>query len=534
MDGHGDSARQLGESADGGKAQGLAASAAAGSAWTTAQTVVNKAVTVGAMLLLARLLSPEDFGRANLATSVGAFVSVISPFVLGDVLLSMSPRFRMVSGAALWTGIASAAILFLTMVAAAPVVESVSGKAGVAACIMMVAFRPACDAVLIVPFAKLRIDLSYRLMSIIDLSVILAATAASVAMAWLGAGAAALIVPPIATLAVRGLIYWGFVGSEIPLRPVRGEVRPLVRRFAVASLGQYLNNVLQILELLVLGWFATEAAIGYFGFAFQLAIQANVVIATQLGSVLQPIFARMHGEPSRQVSAFLRATRLMGSVAVPVSIFQAALAVPVFGLLFGSKWDGAVAAFVALSIGQAFMFVSAPATALVKAQGRFKAYVAWQLCHLVLAVSAFCLAAIHGPDPALWLARAIGLPAPQESGIPLAVAIASAAVWAVSCPVGVWVGGRPASLPWRSVIGVFVGPWLYAAPAAGAVVGAWLGLRLAVSPVVAASAVTFLVAPPLLLATIVLSARGHPETRADLASILGRFARRRGGGLPSR
>jgi uncharacterized membrane-anchored protein len=84
------------------------------------------------------------------------------------------------------------------------------------------------------------------------------------------------------------------------------------------------------------------------------------------------------------------------------------------------------------------------------------------------------------------------------------------------------------------VIGVFVGPWLYAAPAAATVVGAWLGLRLAVSPVVAASAVTFLVAPPLLLATIVLSARGHPETRADLASILGRFARRRGGGLPSR
>jgi PST family polysaccharide transporter len=489
--------------------------------------VINKLVTIGAMLLLAHLLSPDDFGRATLATSFGAFMSVISPYVLGDVLLSMSTKFRSVSGAAFWTGIWSAGLLFLVIAVAGPLVESVSGKAGVAACILMVAFRPACDAVLVVPFAKLRIDLSYRVISIIDLAVILVSTAASVTMAWFGAGAAALVIPPIATLAVRGCIYWAVAGRSIPLRPVAGEVRPLVRRFAVASVGQYLNNVLQVLEILVLGWFASEAGIGFFGFAFQLAIQANVVIATQLGVVLQPIFARMHDEPSRQVAAFVRATRLMGSVAVPLSIFQAALAIPAFGLLFGPKWDGAVAAFAVLSVGQAFMFVAAPATALVKAQGRFRAYVIWQSAQLAVAISGFCLAAAHGAGMARWLVAQAGFPSPEAAGIPVAVAIASALVWMASCPLGVWIGGRPARLSWGSVAEVFLRPWMWSLPAAVLAVCAWEGLRALLSPEMAAAIALFVVSPPLLLGAVALSACSHPDSRADLRLILARFARRR-------
>lgn len=77
-----------------------AAAAASGSAWTTAQTVVNKAITVIAMLLLARLLSPGEFGLANLAASIGAFAFVFAPFVMGDVLLAEQKRFDELAGTA--------------------------------------------------------------------------------------------------------------------------------------------------------------------------------------------------------------------------------------------------------------------------------------------------------------------------------------------------------------------------------------------------------------------------------------------------
>ena len=505
---------------------GLTASAASGSAWMTAQVVLNKVVTVGAMLVLARILSPADFGRANLATSVGAFISVISPFVLGDVLLSMPRRFREVAGVAFWVGVVSALVLFVLMAIAAPLVESATGKAGVAVCVMMVAFRPACDAVLVVPFAKLRIDLSYRLMSIVDVVVILSATIASIAMAWYGLGSAALIVPPIATLAIRGLVYWGFTLRDIPLRPHVQDVRPVVRRFAIASLGQYINNVLQILELLVLGWVATEAAVGFFGFAFQIATQANGIIAAQLGAVLQPIFAQMQNDPTRQVRAFLRATRLLAAVAVPISIFQAALAIPLFSLLFGSKWDGALGVFIVLSLGQAFMFVSAPAIALIKAQGRFRAYFAWQSVHLSVAVVALSFAARSGGGAALGLAGFIGLQAPPESATPLAVALASVVVWGLSTLVGVWISARPANVTWGEVFRLFRTPWIFALPGAALAFGSWFVMNLFFPPWLSSVVSLALTGPLLLIAAIALTARLEPSTHLDLVAVVRRVIRR--------
>jgi O-antigen/teichoic acid export membrane protein len=506
--------------------RGFAAAAASGSAWTTVQTVVNKAVTVVAMLLLARILDPEDYGRANIATSVGAFISVISPFILGDVLLSMPGRFRSLAGTALWVGAGSAAALFAAMLFAAPLVEGTTGKAGVAACVMLVAFRPICDAVLVIPFTKLRIDLAYRTLAVIDLVVILLATAASVLMAWIGMGAASLIVPPIATLAVRGAAYWYCTAGQIPLRASPPEIKPLVRRFCAASIGQYLNNVLQILEMLVLGFFATEAGAGFFGFAFQLAIQANAVVAVQFGTVLQPIFGLLKAEPARQSAAFMRAIRLLAAIAIPVSAFQAALALPAFRMLFGTKWDGAVAIFVALSIGQGFVFVAAPATALIKAQGRFRAYVIWQGVHLVVALAGFIVAARFGAGAALRAASALGLEAPPEAGVPLAVASASTVAWAVSTPVGMWVCGRPAGLRRREVLAVFVRPWCAAAVAGSMALGGWVALEAVLAPVAASIIGLFVLAPVLMASAVWASAGGSSETRADLVSIARRLAGR--------
>jgi len=507
-------------------ARGFAAAAAAGSAWTTLQTLVNKAATILAMLVLARILEPEDYGRANIATSVGAFVSVISPFVLGDVQLSMPGRFRYVAGTALWLGVIAALVLFLALQFAAPIVEGTTGKAGVAACVMLVAFRPICDAVLIVPFAKLRIELDYRAMAIIDLVVILVATASSVLMAWFGLGAASLIVPPIATLAVRGLAYWYRTAGQIPLRPDSAEAVPLAKRFCAASAGQYLNNVLQIIEMLVLGWFASEAGAGFFGFAFQLAIQANAVVAVQFGVVLQPIFGLLKGEPERQAAAFLRAARLLAAIAIPISALQAALALPAFGLLFGSRWDGAVAIFAALSVGQGFVFVAAPATALIKAQGRFRAYVAWQAAHLAAAVGGLVLAAIYGSGTALSISAIAGLDAPPEAGSALAVAISSSLIWGVSSPIGVWLCGRPARVGWRAAIALFIRPWLAATlGSAGAVIG-WRALSSLLDPAIAAAVALFVIAPFVLAGTVWFAAGAAPETRSDLAGIVARVTRR--------
>ena len=142
--------------------------AVARSAWTTLQTLANKVASVAAMYLRARVLLPADFGLASLAVSIGAFAFVIPPYVMGDVLISAPFGFGRRSGAALMAVWAVGILPALAMIGSAWPIQQVTGKLGFAAVLCVVAARPLADALMIVPMARMRLDLMFRRISMID------------------------------------------------------------------------------------------------------------------------------------------------------------------------------------------------------------------------------------------------------------------------------------------------------------------------------------------------------------------------------
>jgi PST family polysaccharide transporter len=515
-----------GNAPDGGAPRGFAATAVRGSVWTTAQTVLNKLITVLAGLVLARLLSPAEYGLAFFAAHISVFFFVVPSFVMGDVLLAQPERIDRIAGAAKRVVWIAAFSMFAVLTAAAVPMERWDGRAGLAFLIVVAATRPLADAMLAIPNARMRIALAYRRIAILDGLVMLVMTAGSVAMAVAGAGPVSLTLPPIAALALRGYLYSRSLGARGPQLVDQAEIRPVARRFAVAGLGQYVNNILLSLEVVVLGLMVPEAELGLYVLAATYAVQANMVIATQLGAVLQPIFVHIQHDPGRQVAAFMRATRVLSAVAVPLSLVQAAIAAPVFGLLFQPQWDGAIAVFAILSIGQAFLFVSAPSVALLKAQGRFRTYLILQCVQLMASVVLFVTAVASGGDWAISIAESMRLPVVPEAGGALAMAFASAVAWALFCPIGVWLGGRPARLGAGAIVRMFLEPWIPSVPAAIALVLGWSWLREHLSPGLADVLTLALLAPMLALTSIASCIWIRPDTRADITRILSRFARR--------
>jgi PST family polysaccharide transporter len=505
---------------------GYAGAAVSGSAWLTAQTVLNKVVTVFATLVLSRLLTEEEYGSAFSAIHVAVLGIVLPVFVMGDVLQAQATRFNRVAGAANWLAWVSAAAMFLLIAASAPFIAGYMENPALTALVMVAATRPLADAVLAVPHARMRIDLEYRRIALIDGSVFLAMTALGVILAASGIGAVAYVAPPILALALRGILYWRVVRDRIELTLDRAEVRPFLRQYGEAGAGQYLNNIMLSLEVVALGFLArgNAAAVGAFGLAALLASQANAVVASQLGAVLQPIFVHIHHDPQRQVSAFLRATRLLSALAVPFSLMQAALAIPAFSIFLElPKWEGAIGIFAVLSIGQAFVFVAAPAIAMLKAQGRFRAYLVWQGCQVAVAAALFAAGILHGGPSALAIAGIVGLPTSEGIAPALALAFASAIVWALFCPIVVWLAGRPALLGVGTTLSVFFTPWLVAVPATALAIVAWLGLRAAMATLAADVLAVLVVGPIIGLATVVLAARLRADTWTDFRSLVARI-----------
>ena len=436
------------------KAGGFGRVAMKGSVLNSLQWVMNKAVTAVAMLVIAKLLRKEDYGVGTQALAIFQFLAVFLPLSVGDILIAHPKRFDLLAASArrlAWIlGWTAACIVLLGI----PVVLRLYDRpelspAWLAGLLAVLAIRPLMEARLMLPLSLMRLQLRYPRIAAIDGLLQFAATILSVVMAVFGGRGGSLVVPQVVGVAARQAWY----GCEAPatsIAPVHGRlVVFLFRAFAKVASAQYLHNVLVMLEILVLGYLCGDAEAGIFGLAFRLAIQSNGVIAFQLGLVLQPIFGHLQDDPDRQVAGFLKAQRVLGAVCVPICLAQAAIAEPIFRLVFGEawmqSWQGSVQVFQIVSVAQTLYFVTGPSMACLRAQRRFGTFLAWQAVQLSLSVPVYTFAASRGGA--------------------LGVAVASAVMWGLSSPLVVWMCTWPSTgRQVSAVIGIFLRPWLVALP----------------------------------------------------------------------
>jgi O-antigen/teichoic acid export membrane protein len=173
-------------------------------------------------------------------------------------------------------------------------------------------------------------------------------------------------------------------------------------------------------------------------------------VAVSMGLVLQPVFAQMSGDYDRQAAAFLRACQTIAAIAIPLCLLQAALAPAAFHEFLPERWVGAIAMTQVLCIGQAFYFPVNPAMGLLKAQGRFAAFFAWQALQLLLALVAMFVAGYLAHDHAA-----------------LAVVVVAAACPVMSSPFGVWLAIRHRKSGTGGILSVFLAPTLASVIAIG-------------------------------------------------------------------
>ncbi len=502
---------------------GYAAGMTKAAAWMTSLTILNKLAVVVVGLLLARILSPAEYGIALFAVNFSTFLLILPPQVMGDILIAEGRSFDRIAGAANRVVWIAALAMFLIQTLVSIPFEIIDGREGLALLIIVAAIRPLADAFLSLASARVRLDLDYRRISLVDGSVVFATTIGSLLMALLGAGPLALILPPIVALALRGALYWRSVYKFVDLTFRHDEVRNIARRFWVGGFGQYINNVVLSLEIVVLGLATNARETGLFALAASLAVQANNIIAGQIAALLQPVFARVHSDPRRQIDGFLRATRLIAAIAVPLSLVQATIAVPLFALLFESKWVGAIAIFSILSVAQSFIFVAAPAASLVKAQGRFRDYFFFKSLQLCISLLFFLVAINLGEEGALAVAAMVELPTDPTASRALALGFASALVWITFSPAAVWMAGRPAGLTFWGSLRLFLEPWLIALPVVGLLHWLWISLMAHLPETIAHLITVGLLAP---LACIIASTAclcARKGTRHDVTLAVRQF-----------
>lgn len=318
----------------------LGSAAARGAAVTFAAQLARVALQMGSIIVLARLLAPEQYGLMAIVLVFVGVGEVFRDFGLSTAAVrapTVTPEQR---SNLFWINLGIGASLALALVLAAPVIARAFDEPAVAA----VARGASVVLLLNGMVTQYRADLVRRMrfgvLAVADVGAQTVAIAAAIGAAWAGAGVWALVLQQVLQAFVL-LCVLVVVGRWRPGRPRR---RVPMRDFwqfgwnLVASqlLGYLGNNI----DSVVLGWRLGPAPLGLYDRGYKLVMTPVSQVRAPSTTVALPVLARLRDEPARFASFVARGQL---ALAYPVMIGAALLvgtAAPASLLLLGPGWAG--------------------------------------------------------------------------------------------------------------------------------------------------------------------------------------------------
>ena len=415
--------------------------------------MLAKLTGFAADIVLAWFLTRGDFGAVGLAVAIAALFGTIQQAGLRDILTQRQKRFGRWATPAFWMSLALGLLCTLLMAASAPVLAQLFDLPALRGLVVLLSVRCLLDALAIVPQAKLQVELRYRSIGGVAAITTLMQAGLSVLLASprFGWGPYAVAAPMVMTSLVQAALFWQLARPRVALRARLPRWRWLARDATFAATTGLVTIAIGYGDSGVLGLVRDPESVGVYYFAYRLAVQTTLIISASLGGVLFAALSRIQDTRERQVNATLSALRTTALISMPLNGFQAAAAAPLFHLVYGDRWDSAILPFQLLSVAMAIGMLGAPSVSLMRAQGRFGAYLGWSTVSSILYLAAIVTGA--------WLGSAVG--------------VAAAALAAHSLLTLLWLRNATGGFAgfWRFVLSAIGAPLLLAAASAALALG---------------------------------------------------------------
>jgi O-antigen/teichoic acid export membrane protein len=364
-----------------------------GTFWTYASYYSGKLLVFLSTVILARLLSQDDFGVAGYALVAISFLEVMSDFGVGQALIYFTRTPETVD-TAFWMNVATSLVLFLLTLWIAPWTGVYFNDPRAIAVVQVLALTFPISALGNTHDVLLRKELSFQKKFIPDFAKALGKGILSIALAALGAGAWSLILGQILGRVIAVIALW----RVVPWRPSFRFVPAIARNLfgygtnlvAVDFLGVVLNNS----DYLLVGRYLGAAALGVYSLAFRIPDLMVMQFCDVISRVIFPVYAKLKEDAHALQKGFFLTTRYVALITVPLGLGIALLARPLVIATYTDKWLDAVPVMQAIAIYSIMLSLAYNAGDVYKAQGRPGIVTALSIGRLAVLLPALAWAAI--------------------------------------------------------------------------------------------------------------------------------------------
>lgn len=304
---------------------------------------------VAGVVVMARLISPSDYGLFLMATSFTVFLGMFEDVGLARATVQSAQIDRERVSTLFWVNAAAGVLLFLLVLAAAPVLAWFYGEARLAPVTAAMGVPFVLTGLSVQHGALLQRQMRFVTLESIAVVAQVSGAAAMFVSAWLGAGYWSLALNIIVIRTVTGALTWWHAGWRPGPPRSLSAVRGMLVFGGQLTGSNIVNYFHRNLDNILIGWYWGPQALGIYSKAYGLLKQPLSQIGTPTSSVIVPALSRLQGEPARYRNYFIKAMRAVCFAAMPMVVFTFVDARELILILLGARWLEVVPLFQALA-----------------------------------------------------------------------------------------------------------------------------------------------------------------------------------------
>lgn len=375
--------------------EGLGKKLFSGLFYTAIAKYLGLIISLGLMMILARILSPKDFGTIAIASIFISFFSVVSTVGIGPAIVQNKDlgdnNIKDIFSFTFYLAI----FLSLTFIVLIPFFTQFYGGDGLLKNIFyLLSINIFFSIITIVPNALIMKAKKFRFISIRTIIIQIATGIIAVYAALQGLGIYSLLINPI--LGSLFIFIASYVHSPVQLS--FSFKKASIRKILAFSIYQMLFNVVYLIyrniDKILIGKYFNMSILGYYEKSYRLMMLPLENVSNVINPVLHPILSDFQNNKAFVFSSYQRIVKILASCGFLLTIFLFFTSKELVILFFGEQWYPSVPVFRILSLSVGIQIAQSPIGAIFQAINHVKGLTLASIIVLLITVAAI-FAGIH-------------------------------------------------------------------------------------------------------------------------------------------
>jgi O-antigen/teichoic acid export membrane protein len=365
--------------------------AASGIKWSSVSQIGRQIMQFVTAAILARLLSPSDFGLVGMATIVIGFVDLFKDLGTSAAVIQRKNISDELLYSIFWINLAFGLLGMIVLLMLSPVVASFYHEPRVTSILRILSLNFFISSISILQKAILERNLAFNILAKVEISAVLSGSVVGIGAAILGFGVWSLIYQTLAVVVVTTVLLWAATRWKPKMIFAWNEVKE-VSSYSLNLTGfTVLNYFSRNGDYLLIGKFLGTQELGYYTLAYRLMLYPLQNISAVIGRVMFPVLSQIQDDNEKLRIVYLKVTSTIALITFPMMFALGPVAESFVLTLFGSQWKPVILLLMILAPVGMVQAIGTTVGAIYQAKGRTDWVLRWGIVSSILVMSSFVI-----------------------------------------------------------------------------------------------------------------------------------------------